>query len=494
MPGASPPTTGADIYSLGATFYAMITGKRPFTGESVMAIMQKHIDEEPISPREYNPDIAVQVVKIILKMMSKKPEDRFQSAEEVIAAMDQFMKEEGTEHLQEVQKALGTEYRIQKKLGQGGMGAVYSARCQVETKQRVKKDELVAIKVLNREVTQEEVNRFEQEAKLALEIDHENIIRVLEYTISETTRLNYIVMEFVEGKASATSSATRRSSTPRRRPASSARSARASGSAHELGIVHRDIKPDNIMIDNKTRAVKVADFGIAKHQGAQSELTQAGVVVGTPHYMSPEQCAGASRGVAITTRADIYSLGATLYFMVTGQKPFEGDTQMAIILQHLNQAPKPPRELDEKINEAYSNTVLNMMAKKPEYRYATVELALKDLETAEKGGRVKKRKKIDVAFEEQGATRRLIFLGVGVAFAVTMLVLSITLRGDPKHKARDEMTALMTSADSEVKGLVEAKRFGEADAAVSRASDKIRSTDFTESKELSSTSPRASRP
>src|SRR5262249_40634470 len=155
------------------------------------------------------------------------------------------------------------------------------------------------------------------------------------YKISDA--VNYIVMEFVDGKSVRDIIRDQKKLDPKEAARVVLDAAKGLGKAHSLGIVHRDIKPDNLMISNKTRAVKVADFGIAKPRGAQSEPTRAGVAVGTPHYMSPEQCAGASRGVEITTQADIYSLGATLYFMVTGQKPFEGDTQMAIILQHLNQ-------------------------------------------------------------------------------------------------------------------------------------------------------------
>ncbi|HZU97235.1 MAG TPA: serine/threonine-protein kinase, partial [Planctomycetota bacterium] len=467
-----PTDHRADIYSLGATFYAMITGKRPFTGSSVMEIMQKHIDEEPISPREYNPEIAVQVVKIILRMMAKKPEDRFQSSEEVIAAIDQFMKEEGTEHLQEVQKLLGTEWRLVKKLGQGGMGAVYSARCLV-AKPRVKENELVAIKVLNREVNQDEIKRFEQEAKLALEIDHENIIRVLEYKISET--VNYIVMEFVEGKSVRDIIRDKKKLDAKEAARVVREAGKGLGRAHELGIIHRDIKPDNLMIA-KSGAVKVADFGIAKHVEGQSELTQAGVVVGTPHYMSPEQCVGASRGIQITQQADIYSLGATLYFMVTGQKPFEGDTQMTIILQHLNQPPKPPKEVDPSIDESLSNIILNMMAKKPRYRYKSVDEVVKDLDAAERGKKIYKHKKIDVSFEETGRSKVLL-AGAAAAMVAFLGVAMIISRGDPTKRAQDAIAAALKRNQDQIEDARKSKNFAEALNRFKAARDEVTSAD-----------------
>jgi serine/threonine protein kinase/formylglycine-generating enzyme required for sulfatase activity len=454
-----PTDHRADIYSLGATFYAMITGKRPFTGSSVMDIMKKHIDEAPNSPREYNrdnnlPDVAVPIEQIILQMMAKKPEERFQSAEDVIEAIDRFMRAEGTEHLAEVQKLLGDDWKLLKKLGQGGMGAVYSAKAN-KTKDRVKAGDLVAIKVLNREVNPEEVKRFEQEAKLALEIDHENIIRVLEYRISPD--MNYIVMEFVEGKSVRDIIRDQKKLAPKEATRIVREASKGLARAHELGIIHRDIKPDNLMIA-KSGTVKVADFGIAKHVEGASELTQAGVVVGTPHYMSPEQCVGASRGIKITTQADIYSLGATLYFMVTGQKPFEGDTQMTIILQHLNQAPTPPRELDDKIDESLSNVVLNMMAKKPRYRYATLADVVKDLDAAEKGKRVKKHRKVDVSFEETGRNKVIVGVGGGVIAAMFFAVFALSGRKDTVAI----MNAELDKGKSAVERLLQEKKFNAA--------------------------------
>ncbi|MEZ0227183.1 MAG: protein kinase [Planctomycetota bacterium] len=474
-----PTDHRADIYSLGATFYAMITGKRPFTGASVMEIMQKHIDEEPISPREYNPEIAVQVVKIILRMMAKKPDDRFQSAEEVVQAIDQFMKEEGTEHLQEVQRTLGDEYKLVKKLGQGGMGAVYSAKA-VKAKDRVKEGALVAIKVLNREVNPEEVKRFEQEAKLALEIDHENIIRVLEYKISDT--VNYIVMEFVEGKSVRDVIRDQKKLDSKEAIRVVKEAVKGLGRAHQLSIIHRDIKPDNIMIA-KTGAVKIADFGIAKHVEGQSELTQAGVVVGTPHYMSPEQCVGASRGIKITTQADIYSLGATLYFMVTGQKPFEGDTQMTIILQHLNQPPKPPKEVDDKIDESLSNVILNMMAKKPKYRYASVDDVVKDLEAIERGKKIKKKKHVDTSFEETGKGR-LLLVGAAAAMMMFVTIVFAVTRGDPTARSQASIESAYKNADNNIKALQAKKQFAEALRLCAAIPTELDSLDITDNKSL----------
>ncbi len=405
-----------DLYSLGATFYSMITGKRPFTGESVMEIMQKHINEEPISPREYNPEIPAQVAKLIQKMMAKDPDDRFPSAGAVADAIDAFLREEGADKVLELQKYFGTSYKIHRKLGQGGMGAVYEAT-------RNDDDQRVAIKTLNRDVNQEDLTRFEQEAKIALEIAHDNIVGVLDYKLSAD--LNYIVMEYVKGK------------TCREIIRKEKRFSVDDGlkiikdtvnglkAAHDKGVIHRDIKPDNIMVSSEG-VVKIADFGIAKHAEGASELTQAGFVIGTPHYMSPEQCAGAGRS-PVDTRADLYSLGCTLYHMVTGEKPFEGDTQMTIILQHMNNAPKPPMEIKDDIPESLNNLILNLMAKRPKYRYQTCAEVLRDLDRVESKQPVKKRKKIDVTFEETGKWKRQIAYALTVA-ALLVLGLFFTVQ------------------------------------------------------------------
>ncbi len=406
-----------DIYSLGATFYAMVTGKRPFTGASVMEIMQKHIDEEPISPRELVPELSSAVAKIILKMMAKKPEERYQGADEVIAAIDQFLKEEGTEHLLEVQKAIGGRFRLIKKLGQGGMGAVYSARVE-EDGERTKVGSVVAVKVLNRDVGDDDVVRFENEAKVALQIDSDSTIRVLDYKISDD--INYIVMEYVEGE-SVRDIIRNKKLLPEPEVIKITREVcKGLQRAHALGIIHRDIKPDNIMI-SRSGQVKIADFGIAKHVDAKSEVTQAGFLVGTPHYMSPEQCSGKG-DYKVTTQADVYSLGATMYFMATGQRPFEGDTQHAIVLQHVSKPPVAPREVNDKLSEGLNNVILNMMAKKPPRRYAGVGDVLAELDRVERGQTPKKRRGVDTPLEEASAGTKY---GLAAAAAVFLIVFGV---------------------------------------------------------------------
>ncbi len=473
-----PTDSRCDIYSLGATFYAMVTGKRPFSGASVMEIMQKHIDEEPISPRELNPDLSVQVAKIILKMMAKKPEDRYQTAEDVVAAIEQFQREEGTEHLEEVQRALGARYRILKKLGQGGMGAVYSARVE-EATDKLPQGTVVAIKVLNKDVGEEDVTRFRLEAELAQQIDHDNIVKVLDFHIGDP--IHYIVMEYVEGE-SVRDIIRARKTLPEK---DVIRIGREVGKglvrAHSLSIIHRDIKPDNIMI-SKTGAVKIADFGIAKHMEAQSEVTQAGFLVGTPHYMSPEQCSGKS-DYKVTGQADIYALGGTLYFMATGQRPFEGDTQHAIVLQHVSKPPTPPREVNAELSEGLNNVILNMMAKKPPRRYATMQDVLAELERVERGQTPKKRRGIDVPLEEAGAAKRFAGAVVGVVLMLTLSVFGVWYARRLEQQEQQQTLAAMQKAWEEGVAPVRARarelEHGAAASAYGQLVARVRGMDIT---------------
>jgi formylglycine-generating enzyme required for sulfatase activity len=320
-----------------------------------------------------------------------------------------------------------------------------------------------------------------------MKIDHENTIRVLDYKISE--KINYLVMEFVDGESI-------RDIIRRKGKFAEADAVRVSREAlkgllraHELQIVHRDIKPDNIMI-SKDGAVKIADFGIAKHaEGARSELTQSGFIVGTPHYMSPEQCAG-SGDHPVTTKADIYSMGATLYFMVTGKKPFEGDTQATILLQHMNNPPVPPMEVNTEVSEGLNNVILNMMAKRPKFRYQSIKDVQKDLETVAAGKSVKKRPKIDAPLE--GADAKQTYLAIILSAAAALLLVTIGLyfysefKTERERQARAETSRQIEKIREETQGEVEKpisdKRFAVALSTIENAESAARLLDLDDNK------------
>ena len=212
-------------------------------------------------------------------------------------------------------------YEIIEELGRGGMGTVYRVLDK-------KINEEVALKLLKPEVAADvkTIDRFKNELKLARKITHKNVCRM--HDLNEADGTPFITMEYVAGED--LKSFTRRAGKLSVEKAISLAKQVCEGltEAHRLGVVHRDLKPQNIMIDREGN-VHIMDFGIARMVSA-SEMTEKGVIIGTPHYMSPEQVSGETAD----HRADIYSLGVIIYEMVTGQAPFEGDTPLSIALRH----------------------------------------------------------------------------------------------------------------------------------------------------------------
>jgi serine/threonine protein kinase/tetratricopeptide (TPR) repeat protein len=262
---------------------------------------------------------------------------------------------------------LDDKYRLDERLGEGGMGAVYRAT-------HLLIERPVAVKVLSQRLVTDESarERFRREARAAGRLQHTNAVAVTDF--GETRDgLVYLVMELLEGKPL-------REVLALDAPLDSARAvslmmqiSAAVEAAHEAGIIHRDLKPGNIFLvqrPDSPHIVKVLDFGIAKLAGDGGEfnlvdtLTGTGVMIGTPRYMSPEQCDGAQ----LTPASDVYSLGVILYEMLTGQTPFNGGTPLSLALKHSSESPRPPRELVANIPPALEGVVLHALAKKPEER------------------------------------------------------------------------------------------------------------------------------
>ena len=248
--------------------------------------------------------------------------------------------------------------RIDRKLGQGGMGTVFLAT-------QLSLDRQVAIKVLAQNLASNEEfrERFKREARSIAKVNHPNILQV--YEVGETEGVHFMVMEFIDGENIA-ARLDRDGFIPWREAAQIVtQAAEGLQKAAEVNIMHRDIKPDNLMI-TRSGQVKVSDFGLAKQ--AQVELTQTNTVMGTPAYMSPEQCDGDN----LDTRTDIYSLGATFYRMVTGVLPFNAPSPMAIMYKHKHETPTPPQRYMPGIPEDVSAVILRMMEKDRNKRYAAM--------------------------------------------------------------------------------------------------------------------------
>ena len=250
------------------------------------------------------------------------------------------------------------DFTIVKKIGEGGMGTVYMAR--QESLER-----MVALKILPRQFSEnpEFVERFRREARAAASLVHPNVVQI--YHVGEERGVHYFAMEYVEGQSLEGLMAEGRRFEVDEALDTAMHVARALDAAAEKGIVHRDIKPANVMVDRKG-VVKVMDFGLAKPSGELNNITQPGLVVGTPAYMSPEQ----GEGSEVDCRSDIYSLGMVLYKLLTGVVPFTGDNPGTVIYKHLHEAPKPPSEVNPRVPAKVDALVLKCLAKKPDERFS----------------------------------------------------------------------------------------------------------------------------
>ena len=267
-------------------------------------------------------------------------------------------------------------YKLMKKLGEGGMGAVYLALDPASQRH-------VAVKVLPRHLgtNAEFVKRFRREAEAAIKLKHPNIIGA--FATGEDLGYHFYVMEYCEGSTLDATLAIEKRLAPDRAMQIAFQAARGLKYAHDNDIIHRDIKPSNIIV-TKDGTAKILDLGLSKSLGEStvSFKTVTGAVLGTPHYISPEQAQGEKN---VDGRTDIYSLGATLYHLVTGQVPFDGATALEILSKHVNTVLPNPQDLREDIPDPVVHVLLRMMAKSPADRYPDCGALLADLSEVTNG-------------------------------------------------------------------------------------------------------------
>jgi len=289
-------------------------------------------------------------------------------------------------------KVLGNRYQLIDKIGEGGMANVYTAKCQILNR-------IVAVKILKDEFSTDEefVNKFKNEAQAAASLNNTNIINV--YDVGQDNGISYIVMEYVDGIN--LKELIKKEGTLNEQKAINIvkQIALALSEAHNKKIIHRDIKPHNIMI-TKDNLVKVGDFGIAKAV-TSSTITSVGAVMGSVHYFSPEQ----ARGGYMDERSDIYSLGIVLYELLTGKLPFSGETPVNVALKHIHSKVELAEEDFINVSEGAKNLILKMTQRNVDKRYKNVEQLVADISDLEQ------RKPINnfIEREEEFETKRILF-------------------------------------------------------------------------------------
>ncbi|MBU1430487.1 serine/threonine protein kinase [Myxococcota bacterium] len=345
-------------------------------------------------------------------------------------------------------RLINDRYQVIGLLGEGGMGAVYKAY-------QPKVQRMIALKVLLQRFAQNEVaaKRFHQEALAASRLRHPHTIDVYDFGQTEDGVL-YMAMEYLRGQSLA-HLLERRGVLPQARAIKLLKQVcKSLSEAHKAGIIHRDLKPDNIFltdIEGEGDFIKVLDFGVAKlkeFDGKEGTLTEAGMIFGTPKYMSPEQASS----VDLDARSDIYALGAILYEMITGRPPFIADHPLSILVAHINQAVIPPREVapEREIHPALERLILKALSKAPAARQGDIGRLLEELEA------------VEIALET-GQTQTAMALGLlergdlvkaprrGARWGIALgLLVALGMGGEAWRRVREQATSTRLSSIGEV--------------------------------------------
>ncbi len=470
-----------DIYSLGVTLYYMLAGRRPFEGSSPIEIVLKHIKEPPPPIQEAAPGLPESVYGLVDRMLAKDPEGRPQTADEVIEAIDAVAEQEGYaleeaaakdgadsfdmtldigglgdmvkeaaardqtqatgdagqtyaaqyvetgEIIGDVQdemvgKTIGGKYKVRSKLGEGGMGSVYLVR-------HVHLQQDYALKVLIPELAANSAfrERFMREAKAATAFTHKHAIQMRDF--GQEGDMLYMTMDFSRGETLKRVLESDGAISERKTALIAHQTLNALREAHAAGLVHRDLKPDNIMIESRHGGdfVRILDFGIAKILDPEAPkdgrdkgpgLTRTGTVVGTLQYMSPEQAAGSSQ---IDARSDLYSLASILYECVAGARHIEAENPQQMLYKLVTEKPVPISKKVKGISRKFEQLVMKNLSKDPGGRCQSAEEFLAELESCSENLHS------SIAIRRTGPgilTAALVSLGVVAAAAVVFFLIN----------------------------------------------------------------------
>src|SRR5579864_4235088 len=371
-----------DMFALGVIFYELLTAKRPYKDEPMMATLVRRTKELATPPVEVEPSVPQSVSDIVMKCLQIKADLRYQNAEEMLhdlnlvmpapSSAGQSVSGLGAPQAFSSGSFFGPRYRIESLLGEGGMGKVYKA-------QDGELSRTVALKLVRPELSNDpsSMDRLKQEILLASKVSHKNILRI--HDLGDVGGLKFISMAYVDGRDLHQIIAAEGKLPVPRALRITRQLCLALEAAHSEGVIHRDLKPQNVLVD-KDDQVYVSDFGLAKSLEVHaSMLTAAGEVSGTPRYMSPEQVESGP----VDNRSDLYALGLILYEMVTADLPFESDSVLQAMYQRVTQSPTSPKAVNADLPDYLVNIIMRCLERDPAQRYQHAREILADLDRGE---------------------------------------------------------------------------------------------------------------